>query len=387
MTGARPRVAVVRGGALNPFEMQVFGRLTRFDVTAVGRRSPGYEVGLIDVPTVLLPPSRADRRPARAARRLHLPVPRRVGLPGTLQGLARALDGADLIHAAETFIPLSEQAAEVARTKGVPLVLTCWENIPFLHDEDPATSARKARLRDQAALFLAVTPRARETLVAEGVDPERIRVVPAGLALDRFAAEQDPTLLRRLTGVPEGDRIVLYVGRLIREKGVVDLVRAFASLPTGSDAHLVVVGEGPEAPRIRTAARALGVAGRVHVLPGQSYADIPAVFRGADVVAIPSLSTPYWEEQFGFVLAEAMACARPLVTTRSGSIPDVVGDGARLVDDYDVTALGRALADLLDDPAAAAALGAAGRARVEERYAASVVAPQLEAAYREALGR
>jgi glycosyltransferase involved in cell wall biosynthesis len=304
-----------------------------------------------------------------------------------LAGLEEALDGVDVVHAAETFIPVSAQAADIAAARGIPLVLTCWENIPFLHDTEPDTAARKARLRGQAAVLVAVTPPARDALVAEGADADRIRVLPAALDVDRFEPGHDPAFLRSLTGIPEGDRIVLYVGRLIREKGVVELVRAFASVSANARAHLVVVGNGPEGGRIATAARALGVAERVHVLPGQSYADIPAVFRGADVVAIPSLSTPYWQEQFGFVLAEAMACGRPVVTTRTGSIPDVVGDAALLVDDYDVPALGAALSDLLADPVRAAALGAAGRSRVEERYTAAVVAPRLEAVYREASGR
>ncbi len=383
---SRPtRVAVVRGDALNPFELQVFGHLDGVEVVAIGRRSPGYEVDLIGVRTELLAPARADSRAARVARRAGLPVERWLGAEGTLQGLEEALDGVDLVHAAETFIPLSEQAAEAAAAKGVPLVLTCWENIPFLHDDAGATTARKARLREQAAVLVAVTPPARDALVAEGVAPERIRVVPAALDLARFEPGHDPAFLRSLTGIPEGDRVVLYVGRLIREKGITELVRAFATLPGDPRAHLVVVGNGPEGGRIRTAATALGLADRVHVLPGQSYADIPSVFRGADVVAIPSLSTPYWQEQFGFVLAEAMACGRPVVTTRSGSIPHVVGDAALLVDDYDVPSLAAALAGLLADPARAAALGAAGRARVEEHYTASTVAPQLEAVYREAL--
>ncbi len=385
---SRPtRVAVVRGDALNPFELQVYGHLADVEVVAIGRRSPGYEVDLIGVRTELLAPGRADGRAARAAARAGLPVERWLGTGGLLQGLDEALDGVDVVHAAETFIPLSAQAADIAAERGIPLVLTCWENIPFLHDDSPGTAARKARLREQAAVLVAVTPRARDALLAEGADPDRIRIVPAALDLGRFEPGHDPVFLRSLTGIPEGDRIVLYVGRLIREKGIVELVRAFASVPANARAHLVVLGNGPEGERIGTAARALGVADRVHVLPGQSYADIPAVFRGADVVAIPSLSTPYWQEQFGFVLAEAMACARPVVTTRTGSIPDVVGDAALIVDDYDVPALAAALTDLLGDPARAAALGAAGRARVEERYTAAVVAPLLEAVYREAVGR
>lgn len=381
----RPRVAVVRGDALNPFEMQLYRWLPEFDVTAIGRRPAGYEVSLVPVETVLLP-GLSDTRAARAARRVGLPVDRILGVAGTLRGLDAALDGADVAHAAETFLPVSDQAAAIARRRGVPLVLTCWENIPFLYDDNPQLAARKARLREQAAMFVAVTPRAKDALVTEGVDPARVRVIPAALDLGRFAPGHDPSFLRSRVSLPEDARIVLYVGRLIREKGVTALLRAFAALPPGAEpVHLVIVGEGPERPRLRTAAASLGVADRVHFLPGQSYADIPRVFRGADVVVVPSLSTPYWEEQFGFVLAEAMACGRPVVTTRTGSIPDVVGPAAHLVDDYDVAALTEGIAQLLTDPESAEKLGRAGRERVEQHYDAEVVAPQWATVYRDVI--
>ncbi|MEI2779528.1 MAG: glycosyltransferase family 4 protein [Tetrasphaera sp.] len=378
-------MSVVRGDALNPYEMQVYRHLPGFQVRAIGRRSPGYEIGLIPVPATLLP-APADSRAARLVRRLGVSPDRVLGPAGWLRGLDGALADCDLVHAAETFIPVSEQAAAVARRRGIPLVVTCWENIPFLYDDDPPTAARKARVREQATRFVAVTPLARQGLVTEGVDPARIDVIPGALDLERFSAADEPGFLRGLVNVPAEARIVLYVGRLIREKGITELIRAFAALPNScADAHLVVIGRGPEGPRLATAATALGIRGRVHVLAGQSYADIPRIFRGADVVAVPSLSTPYWQEQFGFVLAEAMACGRPIVTTRTGSIPDVVGDAAVLVDDYDVNGLTAAIAGLLTDPDRARHLARVGRARVEQRYAAAVVAPLLGATYRAAL--
>lgn len=383
----RLRVAVVRGDALNPFELQMFAQLPDIDVLAVGQRNPSYEVGLIPVRTTLLP-APGDARPARLGRRLRLPVDQIVGGTGRLRGLEQAVAGADIIHAAETFIPVSEQAAEIAEDHGIPLVLTCWENIPFLYDDDPARSARKERLRRQAAAFVAITPMARDALCAEGVPPGKITVLPPGLDLDRFSAHDEPGFLRTLAGIGPDTRVVLYVGRLIREKGITDLVRAAARLPRAinrAPVHLVVIGTGPEGWRLHQAASATGLADRLHVLPGQSYADIPRIFRGADVVAVPSMSTPYWQEQFGFVLAEAMASGRPVVTTRSGSIPDVVGDGAIVVDDYDVDALAGALETLLTDPERAAALGRVARTRIEEHYDARHTAAALAEVYRRVL--
>lgn len=378
----RPTVAFVRGAALNPFETQVFGALRGHDVRAIGQDPANYEVGLVPVPVTLLRPM-VPKRAASIAGRLGLSGLAR--LPERLRGLENALDGADIVHAAETFIPFSQQAAEIAGRSGAKLVLTCWENIPFLYDDNSKVSHCKRQLRDAAALFIAVTEPAKQALVAEGVSPERIHVVPSAIDSERFVPGHDPRFLRSRLGLGERTRIVLFVGRMIREKGVTELVQAFSQLKDQPDAHLVLVGNGPETERVRVAAGALDVAERVHLLPGQSYTDIPAVFRSADVVVVPSLATPYWQEQFGYVLVEAMASGCSVVTTRSGSIPDVVGDGALLVDDYDVDQLSSAIATLLSNRDEADRLGSAGRARVLQRYSTTAVAPLLAAAYEAAL--
>lgn len=386
--GARPRVAVIRGEALNPFELQVYAGLRdEFDVLAVGRRGPHYDVTSLPVPVHLLPALSAHRL-GRASARLPRAVSDRVGDIDRLQGLGTLVRGCDILHAAETVLPVSEQAAELAAHTGAKIVLTCWENIAFRYDDDERLTRRKARVRRRTDLFIAVTPEAKEALVAEGAPEERVRVVPAGVDVDRFSGAAADPLLRRTWGVPDSSLVIVFVGRMIREKGVVNLVRALAALsPSPNPAHLVAVGHGPEAPRVRTAAAALGVADRVHVVGGQAYDLVPRMFATADIVAVPSLSTPYWEEQFGMVLAEAMSCGRPIVTTRSGSIPNVVGDAAVLVDDYDQPALTAALQRLVDDADARTELGRRARTRAETTYAVDVVAPQLAAAYREVLAR
>lgn len=379
---SKAKVAFVRGSALNPFETQVFSRLDGYEAQAVGAVPANYEVDLVPVPVTLLPTGLANARAARIARRLGLPVDSLLGPAGRLRGLREVVGDAQIIHAAETFIPLGEQCADIAADTGASLVLTCWENIAFRGDEDDAIAQRKQKLRAAAALFIAVTPRARDTLVAEGVAPERIRVIPAALDTDRFRPGVGDRFLAAKLGLPRSARIVLFIGRMIREKGVTELVQAFARIDRrGPDTHLVFVGNGPQLPRVKRAAAALGVAGCVHFLPGQSYQDVPRVFSSADVVVVPSLSTPYWQEQFGYVLVEAMAAARPVITTRSGSIPDVVGNAAILIEDYDIGALAAAMTDVLDDQELATSLRTAGRQRAEQLYASGVVAYQLADAY------
>lgn len=141
------------------------------------------------------------------------------------------------------------------------------------------------------------------------------------------------------------------------------------------------LGTGNESRRLLVAASALGISDRIHVVPAVSYRDIPSVYAEADIVVAPSLPTPYWEEQFGMVLVEAMASGRALVSTASGAIPEVVGDGAFLVPPYDIDALAAALERLLADPQERQELGRRARERASRHFAIPHVASQLAACY------
>jgi glycosyltransferase involved in cell wall biosynthesis len=353
------RVAILRGESLNPFELQSYEPLLgTYDLVAIGARRGAHELELPRVPVVRL------RNPPRG-RVAHRVLGDRTA---RLRGLRRALAGSAVVHSAETFLPISEQAAALKDELGFKLVLTCWETIPFLHDEDPRVGARKRAVRAAADLYLAVTERAREALLLEGVPADRIAVQPVGVDRTRF----------RPAGRGTAGRTVLYCGRLLREKGLLDLVRAVAALP---DARVVLAGEGPERPRLETAARALGVADRVRFAGPVRYAEIADLYATADVFCLPSVPAPYWEEQFGMVLIEAMACGVPVVAAGSGAIPEVVGDAAVLVPPYAPAALAGALASVLDDPARREALASAGPARVAERYDADRVAAAIGGHY------
>lgn len=386
MTRARTSVAVVRGAALNPFEMQAYRPLSReFDVLLVGRHRPAHEVDTLGLPVRLLHAADEARVPAALARRLARRTAR--AEPGRLLGLGRAVRDRDILHGAETAIPTSLQCVEIARHTGARVVLTCWENIPFRFEEDPAAAARKQAVREACDLFLAVTPSARDALLAEGVASERVLVVPAGVDTGRFAPRPADRGIPAMRGVPDGAFVVLFVGRLIQEKGVVELVRAVSAVPAsgGRPLHLVLAGDGPDARRVRAAAATLGCAHRVHIHQQVGYREVPGLYAAADLVVAPSLPTPYWQEQFGMVLVEAMASGRALITTRSGSIPEVVGDAAALVAPYDVAALADRIRALADDDAARRVLAEAGRSRAERYYAVDVVAAALAAAYRRVL--
>src|SRR5207248_3030920 len=102
-------------------------------------------------------------------------------------------------------------------------------------------------------------------------------------------------------------------------------------------------GSGPEAKRLGRHAQELGLSGRVEFRPAVPYDEMPALYREASAMVLASLPRPGWEEQFGMVLAEALASGTSIVAARSGAIPEVVGGDAALFDPGDWFALAQEL--------------------------------------------
>ena len=178
--------------------------------------------------------------------------------------------------------------------------------------------------------------------------------------------------------VPADGRVVLAVCRLEPQKGIDVAVRAFARVrEEHPDAHLVVLGEGSERPRLEELARSTGVP--LH-LPGR-VPDVAAWLRRADVLLHPVR----WEG-FGLAVLEAMLAALPVVASRVSSLPELVVDGETglLVPADDPQALGDAVSRVLADPGC---LGAAGRVRAQERFSVARMAEATLDVYETALAR
>jgi glycosyltransferase involved in cell wall biosynthesis len=176
----------------------------------------------------------------------------------------------------------------------------------------------------------------------------------------------------------EGRRRVVFAGRVIDAKGVGVLIRAAREI----DAEVVICGDGWRTEAMRRLARRLGVAERVHFRGWLGPDGLATELAEASIVALPSL----WPEPFGLVGIEALAAGRPVVASLTGGVGDWLEDGVNglAVKPGDVTALARALGELLDDPARQAELGAAGQAIVAARFSPERHVEQLLEAYRSA---
>lgn len=191
----------------------------------------------------------------------------------------------------------------------------------------------------------------RQVAIGDGFAPDRVTVVP-------YFTTEEPD-----AGPPTG-RTVLFVGRLVREKGVDLLIDGLSTLSGAW--RLVVVGDGMRMQELRRLADARGIAARVDFRGWLNGEALAAAYREASVVAVPSR----WPEPFGIVGLEALSHGRPVVAFDVGGIPEWLtsGVGGDLVPAGDGMAMARRIEALLDDPAHAAAVAARGRERVRREF-------------------
>lgn len=309
----------------------------------------------------------------------------------------QALEGVgyDLVHA---HYWLSGSAGEVTKARwGVPLVASFHtlgrvKNRVLEEDsrELPDRLEAEGSIIAQADRILAPTPAESLHLVElYGADPERIRLVPPGVDLDRFHPGDADAAKKRL-GL-QGKRVALFVGRLQPLKGPDVAIRAVAEAirrdpASTADLVLVLVG-GPSGGADRTleVARLMEItseeriADRVRFVPPMPHEELPSVYQAADALLVPSLS-----ESFGLVALEAQACGIPVIASAVGGLPYVVseGRGGLLVPGHDASAYATRLLAILTDPLLAARLSAGARVHAS-RYSWDVTTERMRSVYEE----
>ncbi len=209
-------------------------------------------------------------------------------------------------------------------------------------------------------------------LEARGLTRRPVAVIPLGVDVERFAAAEPMSL-------PEIARPrVGFVGRFEPVKGLDVLLEAFGRLAT--PASLVLAGDGS----LRGAIHGHGA----HVLSSVAYEQVPSLLKALDVLVLPSVTIlPQHREQFGRVLAEAMAAGVPVIGSSSGAIPEVIGDAGLVVPERDPAALASAIDMLLTDDDLRRKLIVAGQARARATFDWSNVARQTLALFDSALAQ
>jgi glycosyltransferase involved in cell wall biosynthesis len=236
--------------------------------------------------------------------------------------------------------------------------------------------------------LIAVSDEVRDDLIRLGVArPDKIVVVPLGFDLGRFDLSSDAHAharrrIRARWGVPLEATVVVLVARLVAIKRVDRFLRIANRLAVETDARFVVVGDGELHAELKSSDEALALGDRL-VWAGLEV-DMPAVMAAADVVALTSDN-----EGTPVSLIEAQAAGRPVVSTGVGGVASVVlnGQSGYVVTRRDEAAFADRVKTLLDDEELAAALGRTGREVVLERFSLDRLVRDMDALYRELVGR
>ncbi|MFI7011941.1 glycogen synthase [Streptomyces sp. NPDC050145] len=327
---------------------------------------------------------------------------------GANVAMAAACAGADLVHSHTWY---ANAAGRLAQTLyGIPHVVTTHSLEPLrpwkaeqLGGGYALSSQIERDALEHADALIAVSRGMRDDIlrVYPDVDPARVHVVHNGIDTRVHRPDHGTAALARY-GIDPGRPIVLFVGRVTRQKGLSQLLRAAFELDAA--AQLVLCCGQPDTPEIAAETAALvdelsrARSGVVRIDGMLDQVSLRQLLTHAAVFVCPSLYEP-----MGIVNLEAMACGTAVVATATGGIPEVVADGETgllvpveqvqdgtgtpLDERRFATGLATAVNSLLADPARAEALGKAGRVRAEEQFSWGQAARRALAVYEQVLDR
>jgi len=287
--------------------------------------------------------------------------------------------GPDIVHLVEEppslvvleFLLLLKLASP--RTK---VVVQSFENI---------WSGRKIHVRVIERIVLSGTD-CLITVPHEGIDlwrkkgfSKHIAQIPLGIDLQAFspsekkeAPEQSASRAMKIG----------YVGRLVLEKGIYDLLDACTSLAKeGHPLSLSYRGNGPERDNLERRSRTVPSSLAVHMSAALPVSELTEFYRSLDVLVLPSRTSPTWKEQFGRVIIEAMACGIPVIGSSSGEIPNVIGEGGMVFEEGNVLALEECLRRLSLSPDLRKDLSQKARMATEQYFSWEKIALDLKTLY------
>lgn len=304
--------------------------------------------------------------------------------PGVERALRTAIADTDIVHVHELWHYPHYAAANAARRSGTPYLVT-------LHGElDPwAIKHHKwrkkiywmlvqKRLLNGAAAIHAITSEEIHQMSALGIDTPAT-VIPNGINAEPFGGSFGGTISDSLSNRLRDKRVILFLGRLHRKKGLDLLIRAFRSVRDAyEDVVLVIAGpdENGYQKYLEDLAQVAGVEDRT-IFTGLLADEMKVgILHAADLFVLPSYS-----EGFSIAVLEAMAAGLPVLISRQCYFPEVSEEGAGIVVETDTQQLASAMSQLLERPEDRRSMGEAGRNLVRERYTWPSIAQKMSTLY------
>lgn len=350
------KIALIRGNSLNEWEAKVWATLpASFEVTGICGRKNVYSTKNI--------PFSVKKLSCLADSRLRGLFGRYVFARNEkLIGLEKELTAYHIAHTAEISNFYTVQAVRAKKNNPrLKVVCTVWDNSigrfettwgrfaitpPNFWYRMMARYIREVILG--VDLFLSVSDVTTAFLIERGVPKEKIqKILPAVTTACDNQGAQEFLLKHHL----ESGMFYIMVNRLVREKGVYDVLYAWKELITKENIQkkLVIIGSGPEQKHLINLAKVYGIDHRVVFVTSVPNTIVKGLYRHARALVLGSVPTPIWQEQFGYVLAESISAHTPVITTCSGAIPEVIGSAGIAVAPGSITELKNAFCSMEKD--------------------------------------
>lgn len=330
------KVALVRGDSLNEWEGKIWGELgDDFQVTAFCSKKNLYSAKNLKYPIKNLFSSSDNFLVHNLDKYLN-------GRFQNMFGLEKELDGFDIAHTAEISYFFTTQAVRAKnKNKNLKVVATVWDNSfgRFEYNYWPGFKTPPLFWRKKinniikenvggVDLFLPVTEFSRGMLLDYGVPENKIQILTPAV-LNNDADAKDFLEEKGLAG----KEIYMMVNRMVKEKGIYDVLygwNMYLKSVGNKNKILLMIGNGPERENLMRLAGDLGVKDSILFIQQLPNEKVRGLYKYAKALILGSLPNPMWQEQFGYVLAEAITSGCPVVSTYSGAIPEVIGDAGIL---------------------------------------------------------
>lgn len=371
------KVALVRGSYLNNFEGQNYFVKELNDIqlciTGIGSLRSIHQNLPFEV--IRLPSLSDINIIGRWGRAI---ANRTLGDIQNLFGLEKYASVFDIFHTADPHYYYSYQLAKLRRENKIKkLIVTSWETIPHNNETVFLKKRNKYFVLKNADHFICYTEKAKRCLIKENVEENKISVVRLGVDLRRF---QTLNLKNQISRQIQ----ILFVGRLVPEKGIWDIYEAYKNVlyshSKPEKVTLRFIGEGAEKNKLLKQIKKDDLDHVVSV-ENRPYEEMPEIYGQADIFVAPSKKTSTWEEQYGMVFVEAMAAGLPIISYDTGAIEEVVGKAGILCKENDVLNLTKSLHHLISYKSERLKLGTIGKERATNLFDSKKTGKELKHLY------
>ncbi len=298
--------------------------------------------------------------------------------------LNRILPKYDIVHSAEVITNYTHSICRLKEKHRYKVITTVWENIPWKSIHSQFSNQIRNYVIDKIDFFIAPTNYSKNALLIEGIEENKIQTIYPGFDLSSFNSNENFELIKNKYKISENELVILFIGRLTFQKGIFDLLASIKHLIqfyNNSEFKVIIIGKGKESHKVNELIKRYNIEDKIILIQNLAYSEISKYYHISDVFVCPSLPEMNWQEQFGMVFAESMACGVPVLGGNSGAIPEVIKNSGLLSIPGNYIDLAEKLNQLLIDESLRKVYSANGKENAMKYYDSKKQSEEIDKIY------